>query len=325
MVPVSVLILGQCPEENNLLKSYLSDSSWHSYAVTDAFDIDEGLHHISEIHFDVILLDLSVKGGFTLSELNRLQNNHPEIPVVAITDGVDEATAREVLQHGAQDYLERSTIHSQMLDRVIAFSMERIQYKNRLRKKEKQLITITQNNRDGMVIVDEHNHIHFINPAAEAMLYPLTSDQHFPWALKNRSTFTKTIQKDAAQQILEIHATPIEWEDKIMRLVTLRDVTATTQAENLKKETDDLKKLKDMAAGIAHEFSQPLQVLTGTLEIMEQAGHQPERIAKCRLMSERIVSLVNALRDITHIRMRDYLDYQIMDIRASSEKPLNLQ
>ncbi len=328
MSPLSVLIMGQSPEENGLIKSYLRECVLNAYAVSEAFTIDEGLRKIHEIHFDVVMMDLSVKGNFTFDNLCRLQKVFPALPVVAITDAMDHDNARRVLQHGAQEFLEKNTIHPAMLDRVIMFSMERMQFKTHLKKQESQLIALTKNNRDGMVIVDQKNVIHFCNPAAEAILHPMGIGgvgYSFPWSLSKFSTFTKNVQRKNDTLILEIHNTPIPWEDETMHLVTLRDVTTVVHAEKAQREAEALKGMKEMAAGIAHEFSQPLQVLSGTLEIMGAMGVTEERIQKCRAMSEKIVHLVNALRDLTHIRKRDYLNYQIMDIQGSSKKPLNVQ
>ncbi len=328
MSPLSILIMGQSSVENLKLKSWLREFEKETFTIGEVHCLTEGLKKVREVAFDIIFIDMSSTGGFTLEHLKNLTATAPHTPVVAITDNPDTEKALSVLKNGAQDYIDRSSINREMLHRIIHYSIERLNYKSRFQKQEEQLLTITQNNRDGMVIVDHDRFIHFSNPAADAILYTQGSagiGGRFPWSLEEGNTFNKNISVNHNEICIEIHVSPISWNGEIMSLVTLRDISASEKAKKLKHETEELKMVKEMAAGIAHEFSQPLQVLSGTLEMMEVDGPTPQRIEKCKKMNQRVVDLVSSLRDLTHIRKRDYLDYKIMNIKASGEKSLAIQ
>ncbi len=328
MSPLSILILGQSPEENHQFMARLRGLEQNHFTLSEVRCINDGLKKVREIAFDLIFIDMSANGRFGLEHLKRLTGETPYTPVIAITDIPNEKKALEVLKHGAQDFIDRSSINGSMLNRVIHYSIERLNYKSRFQKQEEQLLTITQNNHDGMVIVDHDRYIHFSNPAAEAILYTQGSTGvggRFPWSLEEGNTFNKNISVNNNEICLEIHISPISWNNEIMSLITLRDISASEKAKKLKHETEELKMVKEMAAGIAHEFSQPLQVLSGTLEMMEVDGPTPQRIEKCKKMNQRVVDLVGSLRDLTHIRKRDYLDYKIMNIKASGEKTFSVQ
>ncbi len=328
MSPLSILIMGQSPEENRQLIAALRELEPNRFTISEVCCIDDGLKKIKEIAFDLIFIDMSAIGRFNMDHLEKVTAGSPYTPVVAITDVPDDKKALEVLKHGAQDFIDRSSINKSMLNRIIHYSIERLNYKRKLQKREEQLLTIAHNNHDGMVIVDREQRIHYTNPAAEAVLYAqgcTGTGGLFPWSLEEGNTFTRNISSGSQEAYLEIHISPISWNNEVMSLVTLRDISAGEKAKKLKKETEELKMVKEMAAGIAHEFSQPLQVLSGTLEMMDVDGPTPQRIEKCKKMNQRIVGLVESLRDLTHICKRDYLDYKIMNIKASGEKPMPLQ
>ena len=103
-------------------------------------------------------------------------------------------------------------------------------------------------------------------------------------------------------------------EDKIANFIGLRvDDTDRRRAEALKN-------IKELAGGIAHEFSQPLQVITISLSMMETKMRGNDLFARIKRMVDKIVELVANLKNITELRQQDYLDIQILDLKASSKQ-----
>ncbi|MEJ2543081.1 MAG: PAS domain S-box protein [Calditrichaceae bacterium] len=86
-----------------------------------------------------------------------------------------------------------------------------------------------------------------------------------------------------------------------------------------KRKAEALKHIKELAGGIAHEFSQPLQVITISLAMMETKMRGNDLYARIKRMVDKIVALVSNLKNITELRQQDYLDTQILDLKASSE------
>ena len=106
-------------------------------------------------------------------------------------------------------------------------------------------------------------------------------------------------------------------EDQIVNYIGLRvDDTDRRKAEALKN-------IKELAGGIAHEFSQPLQVITISLSMMETKMRGNDLFARIKRMVEKIVELVSNLKNITELKQQDCLDTQILDLKASSEHKIN--
>jgi PAS domain S-box-containing protein len=87
-----------------------------------------------------------------------------------------------------------------------------------------------------------------------------------------------------------------------------------------RRRAEALKNIKELAGGIAHEFSQPLQVITISLSMLETKMRGNDLFARIKRMVDKIVELVTNLKNITELRQQDYLDIQILDLKASSQQ-----
>lgn len=111
--------------------------------------------------------------------------------------------------------------------------------------------------------------------------------------------------------------------DEIMFFVSIRiDDVERKKQEQAKQKAETLKSVQELAGGIAHEFSQPLQVLSISMLLMEKEMGESEYFEKANKNIKRIISLVDSLKSITTLKQQDYLSSKILDIRASSEKKL---
>lgn len=95
-----------------------------------------------------------------------------------------------------------------------------------------------------------------------------------------------------------------------------------SKAAKRESKAETLKSVQELAGGIAHEFSQPLQVLSISMSLLENEVGTSEYFNKADKSIRRIIELVDSLKSITTIRQQDYLSTKILDIRASSKKAI---
>jgi DNA-binding response OmpR family regulator len=91
------------------------------------------------------------------------------------------------------------------------------------------------------------------------------------------------------------------------------------RAEKALRKNYALKNIQQLAGAVCHEFSQPLQTLSGCLSLIE-TNENNEYIELCRKMVFRITELLSHLRQITDLKKQNYLSSQIFDIKGSSSK-----
>lgn len=193
---------------------------------------------------------------------------------------------------------------------------------------DSQLQLIINSMADGIVIVDDTGVLKFINPAAEKMFGRQSGEligEMFGFPLVNDET-TEISVFDTRQHetVVEMRTVEIEWESEVARLVSLRDITNRKLTEDAKRHAESLENVRLLAGAIAHEFSQPLQILNHLFEIMELENGSNNRLEKCKSTIERITNLVRQLRNVVILKRREYLHDEILDIAASSSDSAHL-
>src|SRR5215831_12287880 len=90
-----------------------------------ASDLKVGLSALTEDHFDVVVLDVSVPDGAGLANVSLIKAEAPRLPIIVAGDLDDERVALEAVHAGAQDYLVKSQITPGWLERSIRYAIER--------------------------------------------------------------------------------------------------------------------------------------------------------------------------------------------------------
>ncbi|MEG4233152.1 PAS domain S-box protein [Microcoleus sp. Pol11C3] len=104
-------------------------------------------------HFDVILLDLSLPDSQDLNTIVKIQEYSLNTPIVVLTARNDEELAVQSIQAGAQDYLVKRNIDSELLIRSLRYAVERQHNQEALRKSEEKYRSVVENSLFGIAII----------------------------------------------------------------------------------------------------------------------------------------------------------------------------
>ena len=127
-----------------IIKQLLKFASSLNFHVTHCSRLSLGIEQLNEKQFDVILLDLGLpdsQGFETISQMIEITHN---IPIIVLTTENDEDFSLEVVQKGAQDYLVKNEISTEILTRAIRYSLERIHLVQKLQQREQELSNFNQ-------------------------------------------------------------------------------------------------------------------------------------------------------------------------------------
>lgn len=122
---VRVLVIEDSHAQVRVIQEMLANDRVTEFSVSDASDLASGLTRLGSGTFDAILLDLTLPDSRGIESYNRLSTTAKSIPIVVLTDMDDEDLAIKTLQEGAEDYLVKGDINSQLLSRAIRYSIER--------------------------------------------------------------------------------------------------------------------------------------------------------------------------------------------------------
>lgn len=141
MVKISVLLVEDNPGDADLIEEYLADSERNEYDIQHVDTLASATSVLSQNKVDVVLLDLSLPDSVGLDTVRFVTTRFPEVVIIVLTGLQDEKVALQCVRYGAQDYLEKNLVTPVLLNRSIAYSIER---KRATREKENLLADLSQ-------------------------------------------------------------------------------------------------------------------------------------------------------------------------------------
>ena len=132
--PIKILLVEDNPRDAHLVKEMLADADTIQFELAHIDQLSKALEYLSKASFDIILLDLSLPDRHGLDTVIQIRNASPTVPIVVMSGLGDEELAIKAVQEGAQDYLVKGEVESNLLVRSIRYAIERKQSEEALRK-----------------------------------------------------------------------------------------------------------------------------------------------------------------------------------------------
>lgn len=120
-----VYVLEDNKDDVYLVKSMLMGRIKTSYTVTDFNSIESFEKGVKSLKPDVILADLNVTDSTGLETLVKVKKIAKNTAIIVLTGYDDEELGERAIQLGAQDYIPKSELNNNFLNRSIRFSLER--------------------------------------------------------------------------------------------------------------------------------------------------------------------------------------------------------
>jgi serine phosphatase RsbU (regulator of sigma subunit) len=122
---VRVLLVEDHAGDARLIQEYLAEVEGLVFHLERADRFAAGLERLARGGIDVVLLDLSLPDARGLETFVRLHEEFPGVPVVVLTACADEALAVKAVRAGAEDYLVKGYVNSNLLARSLRYATER--------------------------------------------------------------------------------------------------------------------------------------------------------------------------------------------------------
>jgi len=120
-----VLLIENDPKDVHLIKEYLKEDSTTQFSLDYTNRLSTGLQRLSKEEYTVVLLELVLPDSEGIDTFTKVHTMAPEVPVIVNTRLNDENMAIKTLQNGAQDYLLKDSLDSNLLVRSIRYAIER--------------------------------------------------------------------------------------------------------------------------------------------------------------------------------------------------------
>jgi signal transduction histidine kinase len=129
---LNVLLVEDNDTHAHVVRRYIDKATLANATLVHVERLSTALERMAKGGIDALLLDLSLPDSRITETLSRVIEAYPEMPVVILTSLNDLDFATAAVQQGAQDFLVKSELSSELLIRSILYAIERKKTQDKL-------------------------------------------------------------------------------------------------------------------------------------------------------------------------------------------------
>jgi len=123
--PARVLLVEGDPRAARMIAEMLRVIWSEGLVIAHAERLGDAAQELVVNRATCILLDLSHNGGERLAALEQVRAAAPDVPIIVLSNYVDEGIGLRALKAGAQDFLLKTELHPALLSRAVTYAIER--------------------------------------------------------------------------------------------------------------------------------------------------------------------------------------------------------
>jgi len=263
--------------------------------------------------WDIVVADYVMPQFSGLEALKLMREAGLDLPFIIVSGKIGEDTAVAAMKAGAHDYIMKNNL--KRLAAAVERELQEAQIRRDRRRTEELLQAskesfrnIVEKGADGIIIVDKHGIVRFINPVVETFFdrkaKEITSEPFGFTVVAGEVMEIDIIRQNGQAGIAEMSMVETEWEGGVACLASLRDITERKQAEEALRQLDKMK--SEFIANVSHELRTPLQSILGFTKLMlrgevTEPDRQKEFLAIIDNQGEHLTNLINDLVDVSRI------------------------
>ncbi|MDD5398345.1 MAG: response regulator [Dehalococcoidia bacterium] len=161
--PITILIIEGNSADARLIRKLVKEAPGIDCQDKYVMNLAEGMELLKHNNISVVLLDLNLPDCQGIDTLMALKNEHPNTPIVVMTDPDDEKTTLEALKIGAQDYLVKGQIDGHILLRAMRYAIGRKQSEDAILKSKILLQNVIDSMPDWIYAKDTQHRFLLVN------------------------------------------------------------------------------------------------------------------------------------------------------------------
>ncbi|HYE56186.1 MAG TPA: ATP-binding protein [Chitinophagaceae bacterium] len=318
---IRILIVDDDEDDFLIISDYIKNINPTLFVLHWCYNYLEALTHMKHHNYDLYFVDYRLGAKTGLDLLKEAISAQCEEPIVLLTGKGNYKVDMEAMQAGAVDYLIKTELTSEKLERCIRYSLERAATLKALRANERKYRNIFERSKDAVFITDEDCRFIDMNDATSRLLGYNTDE------LKDINLCELIMQNDMRDKYMRLLKTKGEVDDMEVELMTkdktkincilsastetdidgtiyiqgiIHDITNLRKAEKATLQAEKLAAAGRLVRTLAHEVRNPLNNINLSVA---QLSHQPETEEKQFLLdviqrnSKRIGGLITELLD----------------------------
>jgi len=354
--PVRVLLVDDDEDDYIITRNLISEIRDRRYQLEWVDNYDAALAALHRHEHDICLLDYRLGSRTGLELLRESQPFNNGLPMILLTGQGDHEIDVEAMKFGAADYLVKSQLDADKLERAIRYAIEGGRANEHLRRERDLIGRIMETNPVGIAVTDQSGKITFANLQAEKIL-GLTKntitqkmcsvlDWHLTDAEGNlvpgqASSLKRVLASgqplhDACYAIepgalggpehphrdhalLSVNAAPLfDAAGKIDGMVvTVEDITARLAMEAQLRQSQKMESIGQLAAGVAHDINNILTIIQGhTGLLLNLPALEADAVKSLKQISAASERAAGFIRHLLMFSRKQVYRTKILDLNA---------
>lgn len=284
---IRILIIDDDEDDFFITSEYLRQIEEYKLSIDWAYKFNDAVEHVKNRNYDIYFVDYRLGAKTGLDFLKEAIRLGCEEPIVLLTGKGNKEVDIEAMQIGATDYLVKTDLNADKLERCIRYALERTSYLKALRANERKYRSIFELSKDAVFIADKALNFKDVNAATSELL------GYEPQELNQLSVYdlmTDEIAKKLLQKLLyeegEVNDLELEVQTKlgdkkicIFSLTSPLDATGHIYYQGLMHDITNLRKAEKanlmveklgatgrLVRTLAHEVRNPLNNINMSVE-----------------------------------------------------------
>ena len=162
---VRILLIEDNPDDVFFLRMVLRKIDGTVFHLDPAETLALGLKRLAAGNIDIILLDLTLPDSIGLDTFLVVKAQCGGVPVIVLSGIDDEGIAVNAVHSGAEDYLVKGRVDSQLITRAIIYAIERTEARRAILEAEEKYRGIFENSVSGIFQTTPEGSYLSVNPA----------------------------------------------------------------------------------------------------------------------------------------------------------------
>jgi len=151
---IRILIVDDDEDDYFIISDCIKEIEGSKFVIDWCSDYDEALEKIRNRRYHIYFVDYRLRHHTGLELLQEVCNEEFNDPVVLLTGKGNKDIDVKAMQSGATDYLIKSELNTEKLERCIRYSLDRADDLKELKARENKYKNLFENSKDAIFIVD---------------------------------------------------------------------------------------------------------------------------------------------------------------------------
>ena len=166
---IKILVVDDDEDDYFIISDYIYEIEKNKFIIDWCKNYQSAVEKFKSKAYDIYFVDYRLGNETGLELLKEAVRLDCDDPIILLTGNGNKAIDIESMQNGATDYLIKSELNAEKLERCMRYSLDRAAYLKTIKESEKRLKTFFRSAPDAVIVINEHQQILEWNPQAETI------------------------------------------------------------------------------------------------------------------------------------------------------------